>query len=141
MTTEGPRLSDTDCAYLAGMIDQSGWIRVRRSGRGSKASRPLVLYIGKLNSEQAKWIRDRLGDRVTLEMGTPRWRADFVTPNDSAVVLALVSPFLLTFKEKAKLMFRYARTSCSPGGRLTPEQISERASIEADLALLRKRGA
>ena len=87
MTTEGPRLSDTDCAYLAGMIDQSGWIRVRRSGRGSKASRPLVLYIGKLNSEQAKWIRDRLGDRVTLEMGTPRWRADFVTPNDSAVVL------------------------------------------------------
>ena len=133
--TEGTRMSETDKAYLAGLIDTAGVIHVMREYHRKKVvRREIALDLLGLRRAQVAWLMDHVKGVREYRTGTrlvTRWAA-------TAFMQAM--DYIVSKKSEAALVFKFASAIASKSAALTQQQINIRAEVDAELAAL-KRGA
>lgn len=93
---KSPKLWSNKLAYLAGLIDGEGYLKVEKSGT-------IRLIIGMTDEETIKWIYDNFGGNITeqkTQKGKPFYVWRMNQGKDLFYLLLLVIPFLITKKEK-----------------------------------------
>ncbi len=110
LKTTPSQVTQTDVAYLAGLIDGEGSIYIyRRKAPKGKFGYILNLAIGMCDSEVIHWIQDTFGGHVQDNIRTAgrnqfRWT---VSSEAVAKILRMVSPFLRVKKRQAALAFKF----------------------------------
>lgn len=135
------RLSETDKAYFAGLIDSSGSIHVRRTCRAGKViRREMILNIEPLNTKQLTWIKARFkGATIWFRKSEGRYAVRFGT-RWAATALTEVLGHMIAKDAEARLVFKFASAVSRPGKPLTPDQLKVREEVDAQLGAM-KRGA
>lgn len=114
--SEIPNLTETELAYIAGIIDGEGTISLSRN----KALHSLTGYrfqprltIANSNLELIHWLRERLSLGKPCVITSHSWRANkpvYVCSMMSFRVIGLLKqilPYLIVKKEQAKLVMKY----------------------------------
>ena len=137
------RLTDTDRAYFAGLVDGCGSIRVqRRMGGKTVVCREIILTLSGLSKKAVRWVEERFqgvhtGVKNTPSRGVVMWRITFQT-RWAATALAHVAEFLKIKESEARLVFRFADATSQRGVRLSSEQMRVRAEVDHELSALQR---
>ena len=140
--------TQTDAAYLAGIIDGEGCFCLHNFGTHRFGC---ALAVGNTDLRMLEWIRVRFGGTVKIEKRSNikhkpfwRWKA---SADDLESIISAVLPYLVTKKDRAELILAY-RATLPPRIRTkrstsnTPEHVKrERILIHSALSDLNKRGA
>lgn len=142
--------SATERAYLAGLIDGEGSIRIQRRGAaGGKTFRPgqytAMVEMVNTDEQMIRWVQERWGGAVSHTPANPaanrkakwQWRvvADKVLP-----VLDDIFEFLRTKRQQAKLCRRFQRYAQVAGRRRDEKVEALHATFHESLRVLNKRG-
>lgn len=130
-------------AYLAGIIDGEGCLRVNQSGLYHVP----VLLVGSTSLELIKYLKDTFGgsyynaDRAGQKGNNKRsyqWR---IGSKKLFELLEPTLPYMVVKREHAKLMLHYRDIAVDGRSvKLTNEIVAERNSIVDKFSLLNKRG-
>lgn len=148
LAVDTPSWSQTEIAYLAGIIDGEGCFCLHDQGSHKFSCQ---LQIGNTDLRLLQWIRTTFGGSVNYERRhNPkhkvvwRWLAHQAEIDH---ILPAIMPFLIVKKNQAELMLAY-RATLAPrinkmrSTRKTPEHVKRtRADIHSQLAVLNRRGA
>jgi len=135
------RLSESEKAYFAALVDSLGTFRVLRRNTPRGVHREIIMQFDGVSAAQVDWIKSRfrrarivkrekksLSSRVYFET---RWAAE---------ALVDASSYLLAKKSEVGLVFKFASAASKQGKRLTADQERTRAEVDLELEAL-KRGA
>jgi hypothetical protein len=98
-------LSETDWAYIAGIIDGEGAIWFRTDFKG------ICLSIGNTDKPLMNWLRGKLGGKIYLPKITPRRKQGFMLSYSTVPayrILERALPYLITKKERATMLMEFA---------------------------------
>jgi hypothetical protein len=140
------RWSDTELAYLAGIIDGEGCLSMGNVHTGVYTTQ---IYIGNTDARVIEWLYRTFGGSIALRPSPnpkhkPLWRW-LASGKNLNVLLQAVLPYLIVKKEQALLLLEY-RTSVTAARRgyrsveAPPEVVQRRKDIKARMLLLNKRG-
>ena len=135
---EAPKVNETDCAYLAALLDQAGRVRVVREKRSGSVYRTLFLRIADLTREQAGWVLTKFGPGRS-DKGPEGLGITFVTAR-AAEICVHVYPYLQVFKEHARLVTKFASSMGAKGLPLTTESLAIRAEVDREIVALGRSG-
>jgi hypothetical protein len=131
---EPRKIAETDCAYLAALIDMKGSVRIRSERRENTRYRKIMLVIGPLPKETAAWISMKFRPgRTDCELEGEK--ITYFTRR-AAELCVHAYPYLLRRKEEVRLLTRFAQSMSQKGSRLSGEQEQIRVEVEKDLGLL-----
>lgn len=135
------KLSETDKAYFAGLVDVSGSVKIRRRYRdGEIVSREIVLSIEGLSGSQVGWVKARFKRAQLARVGnTPATGVYFIT-RWAATALSEILDYIVSRQHEARLVFKFASAIAKSGKRLTETQDAIREEVDRELTAL-KRGA
>lgn len=138
---EAIRLSETDKAYFAGLVDALACIKIRRKRRADHVRRDLVMQFDGLTKSQVDWIRARFTHALIEGAGkkSPAFRVTFET-RYAAAALTEALGYMIRMDAEARLVFKFASAVSKQGRRLTEDQERIRAEVDEQLGAL-KRGA
>lgn len=141
-----------ECAYLAGIIDGEGCIRIRVSFHGVHSHGGQwgsTVSVTNTSLALLEWIRDRFGGflkatRVSQGSFGSRPVRDWNVSNATARhILLLVEPFLVVKQEQARIAIALqARIAASSSAcrRLSDEEINARGELLTRMNALNRRG-
>lgn len=130
--------SESELAYLAGLIDGEGSIRIEKSG-GKYRYTPhnATVCVTNSNSLMITWICDKFGGHLYRKKGRTCWDVYWLGER-AEEILREIYPYLTAKKEQAELVFAYRRLIGKPGKRLSPDNISKRWVIVEAMEILKK---
>lgn len=129
--------SESELAYLAGLIDGEGCLRVEKSG-GKYRYTPMTPTVCVTNSNPTliKWVIEKFGGHLYLKKSKTCW--DIYWLGKRAVeVLEQVYPYLVGKKEQADLIFAYRKLVGKAGKRLSKDNIDKRMAIQEAMRILK----
>ncbi len=137
------RLSETDAAYLAGLIDGEGTIALTRLHRGQ--NRQLVVSVSSTERALLEWVlhSTRVG-KITSKRSSAAHHAPGLTyavaNRQALALLAQVTPLLKSYKaERARLILDdYVRLT-PRNGKYDDALLAERADFERQFAAISMR--
>ena len=135
---EAPKVSETDCAYLAALLDSNGRVRVIREKRNGSTYRTLFLRIGGLTKDLATWVFSKFGPG-RCETTSEGVEITYVT-RAAAEICVHAYPYVLAFKERARLVTRFASSMGAKRTPMTSESIAIRAEVDRELQALDRGG-
>ena len=129
------RLSDTEAAYLAGIVDGEGTVTLTRTHRGE--NRRPVVSIANTDRALLEYVQETIGaGHITNKARarsnhTPSF-AYSISSRSALAVLAQIAPYLRTYKaQRASLLLTGYTSVTSRNGRYSPELQAARAEFEA----------
>lgn len=132
--SESAKISETDCAYLAALIDHLGEVKIRSERRAGTVYRTLVLQLLPVQEDVADWIRSKFG--FARSVWTPEGlRITFVT-RKAAEICVHAYPYLFAKKAEARLVTRFAQSVGVKGSPITPEKEAIRTEVDRELRAL-----
>ena len=135
---EAPKVSETDCAYLAALLDTSGRVRVIREKRNGSVYRTLFLRIGGLTKDLASWVFSKFGPGRCET--TPEGVEITYVSRAAAEICVHAYPYVRSFKERARLVTRFAASMSAKRTPLGPENVAIRAEVDRELQALDRAG-
>ena len=135
---EAPKVSETDCAYLAALLDQAGRVRVVREKRNGSVYRTLFMRLTRLSKEQAGWVLAKFGPG-RCDSGSEGLEVTFVTGR-AAEICVHAYPYLQVFKEHARLITKFATTMGAKRLPLTTQNLAIRAEVDKEIVALGRNG-
>lgn len=133
---EAPKASETDCAYLAALLDHEGSVEIKRGRRGHTVYRTLLMYISGVSEETSKWLVEKFG-AAHRYYGPEGVKVTYVTRR-AAEICVQAYPYLRTFKERARLVTRFASSLGDFRIPLTSENIAIRVEVDMELQALER---
>lgn len=133
------KFSEADCAYLAGLIDLAGRVRVQREVRGGETYRTLHLQFQDVQPETVAWLLTRFGAArcVLRPEGT---EITYVTRR-AAELFVHAYPHLIEMKRVATLVTKFASSVGPNRSPVSQEGKTLRAEVDEELqAFERSRG-
>lgn len=142
-------LSDTDAAYIAGIVDGEGWIGIHKLGSRGGTSRRVGQYrmcveVGNTNEPVIRFLKSRLHGAVTFHPGRGgskahwKWRC---TSHIALLVLDAVLPYLIIKRRQAVLCRRFQRYTQSPSRIVTDKAVAVQTRIHDEVRALNRRGS
>jgi len=128
------RLSDTEAAYVAGIIDGEGTITLTRIHRGE--NRRPVVSISSTELQLLVYVRSVIGaGRINGKARARRHHspsfAYCISSRQALSLLQQVSPYLKTYKAgRASLLLRHYVQLTPRNGRYSAEQLAAKGSFE-----------
>lgn len=116
-------MTNEEWAYLAGIIDGEGHIRVARTGNGA-INKKLMVY----NSSEIliDWIVSRLPDVYVSLVGANSVYSCMWTAGKAQAILQETLPYMVIKKQQAELFIEFM-DRCSPGtGHHVPRDMEDR---------------
>lgn len=135
---EEPKASETDCAYLAGLMDRAATVRIVRENRRRAIYRTLLLEIGGLTYETAEWMLEKFGPGHSVS-DSKGVEITYVTRR-AADICVQAYPYLQRFKKHAQLVTRFASSLGPKRIPLTSENVAIRAEVDNELTALDRGG-
>ena len=135
---EAPKVNETECAYLAAILDQCGRVRVVREKRNGSIYRTLFMRVTKLSKAQAGWVLSKFGPG-RCDSTSEGLEITFVTAQ-AAEVCVHAYPYLQVFKEHARLITKFATTMGAKRLPLTTEHLAIRAEVDREILALDRAG-
>lgn len=141
--------AETDCAYIAGLIDGEGSIYVmRHTGRFGRQTYYPAVSIAMTHLGVLQWYAERLGLAVADVPRTPEgWRDQYSVRIHGKRAIALcrrLLPYLKVKREQANLLLDFPfedRRGRSPSDRfLDPAIVAKRADLRDRVNALNARG-
>jgi hypothetical protein len=138
------RLSDTEAAYVAGIIDGEGTITLTKTHR--RENRRPVISISSTEMPLLRYVQAVVGaGRITRKMRTREHHspsfAYAISSRQALALLARVTPYLRTYKsQRAQLLLSEYLLVTPPNGRYTPEQQAARRDFENRFFAISTRG-
>jgi hypothetical protein len=126
--------TETDCAYMAGLLDGEGSIRIRmhmqetkKIGRGYQIKTQASIHIANCDISVLKWAEDRFGGRISgrpalRERKTPLYDWSCST-QQAAQVLQQILPYLIIKREQANIYLEFMSTMKLYGYFGVPEEV------------------
>jgi hypothetical protein len=115
-----PKMTETDNAYAAGILDGEGSIAI--SGRAKTA---LCIYVGNSDPRMCVWLKERYGGSIYQSPSRIRngkstrimyqWQ---LASASAGAFLKAVYPYLVIKKEQADIAFAYLATKGKSGQRV-----------------------
>jgi hypothetical protein len=134
------RLSETDAAYLAGLIDGEGTIALTRLHRGQ--NRQLVVSVSSTERTLLEWVllSTRVGKITSKRTSAPHHAPGltYTVANRQALALLLqVTPHLRSYKaDRARLVLDYYVKLTPRNGKYHDALRAERSEFEHQFALI-----
>lgn len=139
--------TDSELAYLAGIIDGEGCLSLNRSARNRFTTQ---LYIGSTDPRLVHWLYPRFGGTVALRPSPlplrhkPLWRW-LIGGADLEALLTATLPYLVIKREQANLILEFRATLAltGPGHQSQPTPtpvVDHRILLKSKLLQLNKRG-
>jgi intein/homing endonuclease len=130
--------SEPELAYLAGLIDGEGCIRIEKSGgRYRETPHTPTVCVTNANPTLIMWVYNKFGGHLYLKKNRTCW--DIYWLGKKAVeILKEVYPYLIAKKEQTELVFAYRELIGKPGKRLSPDNIEKRKAIVEAMSILKK---
>ena len=131
-------VSDTDWAYLAGLIDGEGSIRIEKgSSKYHRSPTTPTMALTNTSPKMIEWALDRFGGHLYKKKNRScwdiYWLGSVVTP-----LLEGMLPYLTAKKEQAEIVLAYRKLVAKPGqGRTDPKILEERETMIELLAYLK----
>ncbi|HXY97827.1 MAG TPA: LAGLIDADG family homing endonuclease [Steroidobacteraceae bacterium] len=138
------RLSDTEAAYVAGIIDGEGTVTLTRTHRGE--NRRPVVSISSTELPLLAYVRGvvgagRINSKARARMHHSPSFTYCISSRQALLLLEQVSPYLKTYKAgRASLLLEHYVRLTPRNGRYTREQRAARAGFEARFFELSIRG-
>ena len=136
-------LTETQLAYVAGIIDGEGCIRVNRQG----ANRPVVrVHVTNTSKLLVSTLEEWFGGYVWSEDKSyiPNAKLRYVwevSAIQAEEFLRLVEPYLLLKKEQARIALQIRETMVRRGRTpVAPDVLARRETLAAELRKLNKKG-
>lgn len=144
-------VSETDAAYVAGLIDGEGCFCITRkkpTGRKHSPSYEAHLVVAMSNASVLAWLKDLLGGwdqfhvrKLPSGKQMYRWQAK---SEDSVRIAKLLLPYLKVKRKQAELFIRFREQLSSYKltkqgeytKRISDEEIAARESMRLEMALL-----
>lgn len=136
--TDAKKVTEAECAYLAGLIDQCGHVRIQREKRKTGTYRTLLLKLQGLSASGAAWLLQKFGPGISVTRPSGN-EITFITRR-AAVVCVHAYPYLLDMKESARLVTRFAASLGSKRVPMAPENVAIREEVDKQLAAIERRG-
>ncbi len=139
------KLTKTEAAYLAGVIDGEGSIQIAlRTRRKRDRSFDLRVSVPSATVELIDWIFSRLGGSKTVykvpgKNHRPMWRWT-MSAQKASDLLEQVLPYLVLKKPHAEIGIELRRRFMEQGLMRTEEEFNYRMGLKNRLALLNRRG-
>ena len=136
-------LSETDKAYLAGVVDGEGTITLAHYKGDDLVN--LWFFISNTNIKTLKELQSLWGGSIGIELARegckPVGRLRF-GPKRAGEILKLIQPFLRIKKEQCQvaLQFRDTISNRHSGGGIPPIILNLRYQLREEMKLLNKRG-
>lgn len=133
---EQTKLSEGDCAYLAALLDTHARVRVVSNKRSNGVYRTLTLTLASIPSEVASWVTAKFGpvESVSRLEGVD---LTYVTRR-AAELCVHAYPYLVAFKDIARLVTRFASTLGAKRIPMASENVAIRAEIDRELQALER---
>jgi hypothetical protein len=137
--------SETDLAYMAGIIDGEGTISARRR-KNQQGARYVDFMLSVANTDERliRWIHERFSGSIDFrqqrqsDIHKPLWRWTTSATNGELVIVA-VRPYLVIKQAQADLYLEL-RETIGNGYMLTDEIKAKREELVTELHRLNKRG-
>ena len=137
-------MTNTELAYLAGLIDGEGTIYLYRDNKAAKDhGYRAYLEIGNRDPKMVMWLQARLGGRVYEQNRRGNrarcfsWRLMGVA---AITVLEQALPYLITKAKHAEAMLQFRETLVAPGHKLPPDKRDRRVELVNRLRRLNRKG-
>lgn len=137
------RLSATDAAYLAGIVDGEGTIALTR--RHSWEHRYAAITIANTDLGMLEWVKNAVGvgNISTKRTYNIKWTPSYgynVYSQQALSILEQVLPYLKTRKrERAKLLVAHYTKLTARNGKYSKEQLRKRAELERKFFAIKTR--
>ncbi len=136
-------LTDTEKAYLAGIIDGEGCITVCKSSRYD--NRVITVAVAMNDREAIDILFEHFGGCLfELKKQNPKWNDGWrwaVKQRKAKVVLEAVLPYLRIKDRQAILALEFIASFTHIGGRATPEQREKQSQLHQQISALNQRAA
>ncbi len=137
-------ITDTEAAYLAGVLDSDGHIgvvrRTRKSTRQDYVYLRAIVQIGQSKKPIITWVSEVCGGSVTLHNQRGIWNLRFYA-GTLRWLLPRVYPYLVLKRRQAELVMEFMELCAvwRNGKKLTDEEKARREAIRAELEILNKK--
>jgi hypothetical protein len=130
------KLSDTEAAYLAGLLDGEGCIILARESvpnktqGGIRYGYKLNITITNTSSQMIEWLHQTIGGKVFTYAHIPGWRTKYdwrIYGDEAREILRELRPYLTVKREQAEIALEY-----QPGNKglpVTPQENDRRLDI------------
>jgi hypothetical protein len=146
------KMSKTELAYFAGIIDGEGTISVSKNHNSGYNGYSVVFRVYNTNKEVLNWIKNKTNmDGVKLSpvsKGSSTWNRPNIKPlwkwqthaNGMREILPLVIPYMIIKKRIAELTLEFLSLSKQPSSMINKKDQIKRNNIYLKLRKLNKRG-
>ena len=144
-------LSDTEAAYIAGIIDGEGSLSISKKEnlRGHNPSYGLHFTVTNTNKLLLDWLRQKLraGQITKKPRSNTNWKLCYqlvFATSEIQTILEVVTPYLIVRKHQAQLVLEFLSLSWQQTGNQKEkpvELVIEQELIYEELRALNKRGA
>lgn len=136
-------LSETDKAYLAGIIDGEGCITVWKSGRYD--NRVVTVAVAMNDKQAVDLLYEAFGGCLFhIKKQNPKWNDSWrwaVKSRRAKVVLEALLPYLRVKTRQAEAALELISSFTHIGGRATVEQREKQALLHSQISALNQRAA
>lgn len=139
MGTSSPEIridmNDTEWAYLAGIIDGEGCIRLANCGYAKR--RVIDLRIYNTDVRLIEWLRDNLGGYAYAHNKKAHvcWQVHWSSKR-AKVIIEHVLPYLIVKKEQAEIALSFQRLIGKNGQRVSSDNLSKRDVLLEAMSIL-----
>ncbi len=142
-----PHWTETELAYLAGILDGEGCLCIHHRTNRGRLSHAANISVVNTNARLIRWIQKRFGGGTRLREWNngkykDSWTWSLCGGAEITAVLTAILPYLVIKQEQAELILEFCTTHKSRGGvpKLTDEVIQRRAQMKARLSVLNRKG-
>ena len=135
---EAPKAAEADCAYLAALLDHSAKIEIKRGRRGRSIYRTLLLRVHGLSETVTHWLIEKFGPGHCYQ--SPEGAVVTYVTRRAAEICVQAYPYLQTFKDRARLVTRFASSLGAFRTPLSPENVAIRVAVDQELQALDRGG-
>lgn len=146
------QISDTDAAYIAGLIDADGCVTCGAPDRRKNRKSNALVIITNSDFELIEWLKGVIGAGTSSLTKTRPYRAGQdrtnwnavhryqLTGRKAAALIERVLPYMRIKRQQAKLLIEIPMRGRDFSREATPEQLERAASIVDQLRALNRRG-
>ena len=129
-------VSETEWAYLAGLIDGEGCIRIERN-KGKQLQGTPTVALTNSNPLMLLWVLLRFGGHLYKKKSKSCWDIYWLGKATIPLLEGML-PYLTAKKGQAELVLDYRKLVGKPGKRLTSDMIEKREAIAEAMSILKK---
>jgi len=131
-------------AYMAGIVDGEGNIRIRQAHEKTGWKFQITLSISNTNPLLITWLTENYGGRVYTRQRRLNWKPCFdweISCKKAYLILKEIYPFLLLKKKQAaNCMILQESIARRKVGKLSEKELTERQVLVSEIKLLNMKG-